>query len=354
MRRQEVKKIELLQCLVNRKTTQNASDPALVIVSGETNYVTRIIKNTSHRKKNASCMAWIPSFAGSRKYAFTLIELSIVLVIIGLFAGGIMVGNDLIKSAEIRSQIQQIEQYQIAQKTFKLKYDYLPGDIPPSQVTGFGFANVPTRAGTQGQGDGDGVIKGFAFPPSQFRPTVTDMTGEPFWFWIDLTNNTSMIGGTFNNTTGGLPYPISETTSPKIENLLPRAKINGVYVDAFAIDADNYFSLLAFPAPASIDGWGAIANTSTLMTVNQTYSIDTKIDDGFPQSGKAIARYQRNNSWVWAAGGGTVAVGTSGTAATPASDTTCYDNGNVAGTQKYSVGTNGGNGVNCALSFKFQ
>lgn len=35
----------------------------------------------------------------SQKYGFTLIELSIVLVIIGLLVGGVLVGRDLIKSA---------------------------------------------------------------------------------------------------------------------------------------------------------------------------------------------------------------------------------------------------------------
>ncbi len=37
--------------------------------------------------------------------AFTLVELAIVLVIIGLLAGGVLVGKDLIRAAEIRSVI---------------------------------------------------------------------------------------------------------------------------------------------------------------------------------------------------------------------------------------------------------
>jgi hypothetical protein len=43
--------------------------------------------------------------------------------------------------------------------------------------------------------------------------------------------------------------------------------------------------------------------------------------------------------------------GRSPTSATSGSATTCYDNGNVAGaTQQYSLGQNGGAGMNCALS----
>ena len=47
--------------------------------------------------------------------------------------------------------------------------------------------------------------------------------------------------------------------------------------------------------------------------------------------------------------------GPSDTSATPGASTTCYDNSNTAGTtQQYSLKQNGGNGVNCALSFRFQ
>ena len=53
---------------------------------------------------------------------FTLIELSIVLVIIGLIIGGVLVGRDLIAAAQVRAQISQIEKYQTAVNTFRGKY----------------------------------------------------------------------------------------------------------------------------------------------------------------------------------------------------------------------------------------
>jgi prepilin-type N-terminal cleavage/methylation domain-containing protein len=42
---------------------------------------------------------------------FTLIELSIVLVIIGLIVGGVLVGQDLVKAAGVRATISQIEKF---------------------------------------------------------------------------------------------------------------------------------------------------------------------------------------------------------------------------------------------------
>lgn len=73
---------------------------------------------------------------------FTLIELSIVLVIIGLVIGGVLVGRTLITSAEIRGTISQIEKFDTATNTFRLKYGYLPGDIPPTSAAAFGLLQL--------------------------------------------------------------------------------------------------------------------------------------------------------------------------------------------------------------------
>ena len=62
------------------------------------------------------------------KRGFTLIELSIVLVIIGLLVGGILVGQSLIDSAKINSMIRQVQQVDIAQGVFYQKFKQLPGD----------------------------------------------------------------------------------------------------------------------------------------------------------------------------------------------------------------------------------
>src|SRR5579863_4925333 len=91
-----------------------------------------------------------------KKSGFTLIELSIVLVIIGLIVGGILTGRDLIDAASQRAQITQIERYQTAVHAFQAKYGgYLPGDIPDPAASGFGF--MP-RGTLDGQGDGNGLL----------------------------------------------------------------------------------------------------------------------------------------------------------------------------------------------------
>ena len=75
----------------------------------------------------------------SSNRAFTLIELSIVLVVVALIIGGVLVGQDLIRAAGVRSQITQIEKYQTAANTFRGKYGALPGDMNAATASQFGF-----------------------------------------------------------------------------------------------------------------------------------------------------------------------------------------------------------------------
>ncbi len=60
---------------------------------------------------------------------FTLVELAIVLVIIGLLVGGVLQGQELIKQAEIRKHIQVYKDIELGWSQFKVKYNAIPGDI---------------------------------------------------------------------------------------------------------------------------------------------------------------------------------------------------------------------------------
>ena len=77
---------------------------------------------------------------------FTLIELSIVLVIIGLIVGGVLVGQDLIRAAYIRAQISQIEKFNTAVNTFYGKYQALPGDMNATTASALSCKGFPSLA----------------------------------------------------------------------------------------------------------------------------------------------------------------------------------------------------------------
>lgn len=88
----------------------------------------------------------------SHRSAFTLIELSIVLVIIGLVIGGVLVARDMMAAAEMRQQLSQIESINTTVNTFRLKHDCLPGDC--SKATQFFSAGSQPEGVTNGNGDG--------------------------------------------------------------------------------------------------------------------------------------------------------------------------------------------------------
>ena len=61
--------------------------------------------------------------------AFSLVELSIVLVILGLLVGGVLSGQALIQAAQLRAVSEEYTKYTTAALTFRDKYLATPGDM---------------------------------------------------------------------------------------------------------------------------------------------------------------------------------------------------------------------------------
>jgi len=307
----------------------------------------------------------IQSHSGKAEAGFTLIEMAIVLVVIGLIVGGVLVGQNLITAAEVRATITQVEKYNTAANTFRGKFNALPGDLNAQVATQFGF----TARGTfPGQGDGNGIIEGYN---NATNTPIAQTGGETALFWVDLTYangmNLNLIEGGFTIAT---IWPVGTVPITGLSKFFPQAKMgrgNYVYVFSGGVgggDGNNYFGIAAI---TSINSYMPISTPN--VTAQEAYSIDSKVDDGLPQSGNVKAVYMNDsppwgpiNSVHWASGASGVDGANSGspnygatTSATPGSSTTCYDNGNATGaTQQYSLGQNNGAGPNCALTFKFQ
>jgi prepilin-type N-terminal cleavage/methylation domain-containing protein len=69
-----------------------------------------------------------------RQQGFTLIEIALVLVIIGLLLGGVLKGRELITSARARNVIQQQENIKAAYYGFFDRYGALPGDYANTEI----------------------------------------------------------------------------------------------------------------------------------------------------------------------------------------------------------------------------
>ncbi len=83
-----------------------------------------------------------------KRAAFTLVELSIVLIVIGLLSGAILKGQEIIKSAKLKRVIGDFQSISTAIYTYEDRYDELPGD-DASSVIGASLASG---------GNEDGVI----------------------------------------------------------------------------------------------------------------------------------------------------------------------------------------------------
>lgn len=203
---------------------------------------------------------------------FTLIELSIVLVIIGLIVGGVLVGRDLVKAAQIRKQVSQISNLNTAVTTFKVKYNGLPGDITPAQAQMFGMV---ARAGTTDRGDGNG------------RLTVDSghLSNENSMFWNDLSVAKLIAGDYSLDIDGNVEIPAGS-----VDLYLPKGEMNGSHLIVFYIPPGNGFGDIGGPVTfalaniASADSNGAY-DASDVVTPLQAYAIDSKMDDGKPTTG---------------------------------------------------------------------
>jgi prepilin-type N-terminal cleavage/methylation domain-containing protein len=110
----------------------------------------------------------------SQQSGFTLVEIAIVLVIIGLLLGGILKGQELINSAKVKSLANDFRTIPTYIYAYQDKFKSLPGD--DANVVGHlgatsGAAQATTPAGKQG----NGVIEG-----NWWSSTQTD---ESFLFW---------------------------------------------------------------------------------------------------------------------------------------------------------------------------
>jgi prepilin-type N-terminal cleavage/methylation domain-containing protein len=201
------------------------------------------------------------------KSAFTLIELSIVLVIIGLIIGGITTGSSLIKQAQVKAVINEINIFKTAINTFRIQFNNLPGDMNNATAFWYNATTCPGTTGVAGSCNGNG--NGFIDSSGN---TTSD---EAVRAWQHLSLATILPGSysgiratSWQNVPGGN---------------VPTSKYpNGFY---------NFYMGLVTN--------GAAANTlllyPTILPV-EAYNIDGKLDDGLPITGKVIAEWTGNSS----------------------------------------------------------
>ena len=223
-------------------------------------------------------------FDSAPKGAFSLVELSIVLVILGLLVGGILSGKSLIRASQLRAVMTKHDNYHSAVRTFRDKYFALPGDMP-NATTFWGVAAVGgacmfavTTDGRTCNGDGNG----------QIHYNVGGSSQEYYRAWQQL-SNAGLITGYYNGfelprgTAGagvfwGMGY-YGEITTGSAEN------INGTGVDPGQYFNGSYGNAIAYNS-------SAFGGDDIGLIPEDVYNIDGKLDDGKPASGKVVVAMQ--------------------------------------------------------------
>ena len=219
-----------------------------------------------------------------RRFGFSLVELSVVLVIIGFIAGGVVVGQDLIKAAEVRSVVRDISTYKEAIYTMTTKYDCLPGDCPKA-TTYFGARNANNATC-------------LTMTPAIATPTLTcngdgdqmvdDSTEEMYLFWQHLAD-ASLINGQYTGIHGG-----ASVLQHTFGTNSPASALAGVgfgfgYLD-MPVGSDNTYGMNY----GNMFWLGKLASASRpqegFFTPKEAYSFDKKIDDGRPATGFVMMR----------------------------------------------------------------
>ena len=182
----------------------------------------------------------------TRQAGFTLVEIAIVLVIIGLLIGGVLKGQELINSAKVKNLAQDFRNIQTVLYAYQDKFRALPGD----DVRASDHVCPSNTPACVGNGDANGTIDG------QWDAAATD-TVESIYFWQHVRYANLATGST-------------DATAP---NFLPLNSIGG------------RIGIQSGGAAAPLGVSGSYVACSAGIPGKLVRQLDSSLDDGDPEAG---------------------------------------------------------------------
>lgn len=186
---------------------------------------------------------------------FTLIEIAIVLVIIGLLLGGVLKGTEMINQAKIKNAISDFNGVQVAYYGYQDRFKVLPGDDPGAAAR---------WAGDVASGDGNGILNQTYNNPLAALPTGAN---ENNLFWQHL------------RAAGFIPGPNGGIDSGR----QPTNALSGMLGVETAPGG---------AAPASGLGLSGLIVCSANLPAKIAMAVDTQLDDGVGTTGQVRGQLQ--------------------------------------------------------------
>jgi len=201
-----------------------------------------------------------PALAGIRRKAaqsgFTLVEIAIVLVIIGLLLGGILKGQEMITQAKIKNVVNDFNGITAAVNSYQDRYRALPGD-DRSASTRWTSSGLPAADAENGNGQIAGLYNNILAAPATG-------TQESNLFWWHLRLAGFVAGATTGVSAGQQP-------NNAVNGMM------GVETGAAGVRGLGFVSIIM---------------CSSNLPDKIAISVDTQMDDGSPAAGQVRAQLQ--------------------------------------------------------------
>lgn len=196
-----------------------------------------------------------------KQRGFTLIEIAIVLVIIGLLLGGVLKGQELINTARVRALNNNVDGITAAWFSFQDRYRAFPGDYSQASV------NLP---GAPTDGDGNGLV---------------DTDGERANVWVQL-QAAGYITGNFDGAN-----VVDDQYGCPVASCPDNGFGSGMNL--------SYGAEIASATATTADAHELISGRG--IPVEVIAELDRKVDDGAPQTG-AMQLGTDGTNWSGSAG----------------------------------------------------